>query len=261
VSHATRTADAKAMGLAIVSLDLWGAVVTCVRWVSRENTATSCVDAQGMAIALSTGHVSALVTHGWVKSAVSAEKTSLEKSASGFVTAMSIAAIADDVRHMASAVATTNSRVLAAATVRQAFLESLVRKYAVATRRAEDMEGVIMMGHANVTRVSPGQGAIFARPKAEMRLHLAAFVRRLVIGTLPVLHTGDAMETALAHVMVDFKEMSAESVKETNLASRAARNHASRIQPAPPTVVVWQTVLVNALEITLGQIAVSVFLV
>jgi hypothetical protein len=119
-----------------------------------------------MAIALSTGHASALVTHGWVKSAVSAEKTSLETSASGFVTAMSIAAIADDVRHMASAVATTNSRVLAAATARQAFLESLVRKYAVATRRAEDMEGVIMMGHANVTRVSPGQGAIFARPKA-----------------------------------------------------------------------------------------------
>ena len=118
MSHATRTADAKAVGLAIVSLDLWGAVVTCVRWVSREKTATSCVDAQGMAIALSTGHVSALVTHGWVKSAVSAEKTSLEKSASGFVTAMSIAAIADDVRHMASAVATTNSRVLAAATVR-----------------------------------------------------------------------------------------------------------------------------------------------
>jgi hypothetical protein len=55
--------------------------------------------------------------------------------------------------------------------------------------------------------------------------------------------------------------MSAVSVKETNLALRAAINHASRIQPAPPTVVVWRTVLVNALEITLGQIAVSVFLV
>ena len=168
MSHATRTADAKAMGLASVILDLWGAVVTCVRWVSWENTATSCVDAQGMAIALSTGHVSALVTHGWVKSAVSAEKTSLEKSASGFVTALSIAAIADDVRRMGSAVATTNSRVLAAATARQAFLESLVRKYVVARRRAEDMEGVIMMGHANVTRVSPGQHAIFVSPKAEI---------------------------------------------------------------------------------------------
>jgi len=90
---------------------------------------------------------------------------------------------------------------------------------------------------------------------------LAACVRKIAIGTLPVLVMGDAMATVLAHVMVDFKEMSAESVKETNLASRAARNHASRIQPAPPTVVVWQTVLVNALEITLGQIAVSVFLV
>jgi len=49
---------------------------------------------------------------------------------------------------------------------------------------------------------------------------------------------GDAMATVLAHVMVDFKEMSVVNVKETNSAWRAARNHASRVQPAPPTVVV-----------------------
>jgi len=167
VPHATRTADAVAMGLARVILDLWGPIVRCVRWVYWENTATSYARAQSMAIALSTGHVS-VTTNGLVNSAVSADKASLVTSASGFVTAMSIAAIADDVRHMASAVATTNSRVLAAATARQAFLESLVRKYVVARRRAEDMEGVIMMGHANVTRGSPGQHAIFAGPKAEI---------------------------------------------------------------------------------------------
>jgi hypothetical protein len=92
-----------------------------------------------MVIALSTGHVS-VTTNGLVNSAVSADKASLVTSASGFVTAMS-AAIADDVRHMASAVPTTNSRVLAAATAREAFSESLVRQYVVARRRAEDMEG------------------------------------------------------------------------------------------------------------------------
>jgi hypothetical protein len=120
-----------------------------------------------MAIALSTGHVS-VTTIGLVNSAVSADKASLVTSANGFVTAMSIAAIADDVRHVVNAVATTNLRVLAAATARQAFLESLVWKYVVAMRRAEDMEGVIMMGHANATKVSPGQHAIFAGPKAEI---------------------------------------------------------------------------------------------
>jgi hypothetical protein len=31
-----------------------------------------------------------------------------------------------------------------------------------------DMEGVIMLGHANVTRVSPGQHVLFAGPKAEI---------------------------------------------------------------------------------------------
>ena len=41
-------------------------------------------------------------------------------------------------------------------------------KYVVVKRRAEDMEGVIMMGHANATKVSPGQHAIFAGPKAEI---------------------------------------------------------------------------------------------
>ena len=90
---------------------------------------------------------------------------------------------------------------------------------------------------------------------------MAACVRKIAIGTPPVLVMGDAMATVLAHVMVDFKEMSVVSVKQTNSAWRAARNHASRVQPAPPTVVVWRTVLVNALEITQGQIAVSVFLV
>jgi hypothetical protein len=120
-----------------------------------------------MVIALSTGHVS-VTTNGLVNSAVSADKASLVTSASGFVTVMSAAAITDDVRHMESAVATTNSRVLAAATAREAFSESLVRQYVVARRRAEDMEGVIMMGHAHVTRVSPEQHAIFAGPKAEI---------------------------------------------------------------------------------------------
>ena len=90
---------------------------------------------------------------------------------------------------------------------------------------------------------------------------MAACVRKIAIGTPPVLVMGDAMATVLAHVMVDFKEMSVVSVKQTNSAWRAARNHASRVQPAPPTVGVWRTVLVNALEITQGQIAVSVFLV
>jgi hypothetical protein len=90
------------------------------------------------------------------------------------------------------------------------------------------MEGVIMMGHANVTRVSPGQGAIFASLlcmyKSVLTWQRALYARAIVIGTRLATATGGVMVTEDVSVMVILSESIAMSVQLVHLQMIAALN-------------------------------------